>query len=167
MKRIKVVFNNYLEKRKLKRANSKKDKENYRMEQAEIDTKHTDIDLLEVTWFILAVLRNSEVFALNQCKKVSEAYRIITEVYKQFSQFELSRKHNWILTTDRLYHIKDKETHINYLENTWISLAGLRHFKTFTLAQREKINEAYQIVSEVYKEFDQSKFWGEYFEEMK
>jgi len=104
---------------------------------------------------------------LNQCKKVSEAYRIITEVYKQFSQFELSRKHNWILTTDRLYHIKDKETHINYLENTWISLAGLRHFKTFTLAQREKINEAYQIVSEVYKEFDQSKFWGEYFEEMK
>jgi hypothetical protein len=158
-----AIFNKYLEKRKLKIAKDKKDKENYRMEQAEIDSKHTNIDLLEDTWFILAVLRNSEVFVLAQCKKLSEAYRIITEVYKQFDQFELSRKHNWILTTDRLYHIKDKETHINYLENIWISLGGLRHFKTFTFAQREKINEAHQIVSEIYKEFDQSKYWGDDF----
>jgi len=156
MKNIIVTFTNYLEKIRLKSAKNKKDKANCQMKQI-------DIDLLESTWFKLTFLRNSEAFTLGQRKKINEAHRIIDKVYKQFDQFEMSKKYNWNLTADKHPGIENKENHINHLENIWLSLGGLRNFETFTLAQREKINEAHQTVVEVYKQFDRSKFWGDQF----
>ena len=137
-------------------AKVKKDMENYRRKQS-------DIDLLESSWFVLRFLRGSKAFNFTQSEKIRKAFQIIDDIYKQFDQFEISKKYNWNLTVDKHPHIEDKENHINYLETTWLSLAGLRHFKTFTVAQREKINGALKIISEVYKEFDQSKYWGDDF----
>jgi predicted AlkP superfamily pyrophosphatase or phosphodiesterase len=126
--------------------------------------KQEDIDILENNWFILSVLKNSEVFAITQREKLNEAYEIIDEIYKQTEQSKISQEFNWGLTKNRLRYIEDKKKQIDYLGTSWLELAVIRHSEeAFILEQREKIDYVRQILGELYRQYDDSKFFGDDF----